>query len=141
MRVKERNAKFAFTLAGIGILAFFLQMTYFIIFDSFSDWICVIIFWIVYIMPGYLANAGMLIWGGGPPMDLGHNWKDGKRIFGPGKTWRGFFGGALGFGIPIALFVHWILYMEWGSIVQIASTFIVNDSYRMYFLQSKTIDK
>lgn len=31
--------------------------------------------------------------GGGPPMDGGRVWKDGRRILGPGKTWRGFFGG------------------------------------------------
>ncbi|HKZ42688.1 MAG TPA: CDP-archaeol synthase, partial [Candidatus Hodarchaeales archaeon] len=33
--------------------------------------------------------------GGGPPMDGGRNWRDGKRVFGDGKTWRGFIGGVI----------------------------------------------
>jgi len=28
-------------------------------------------------------------------MDGGRNWRDGKRVFGDGKTWRGFIGGVI----------------------------------------------
>ena len=40
-----------------------------------------------------LPNSFAVIFGGGKPMDFNRSWR-GKRIFGDGKTWRGFFGGA-----------------------------------------------
>lgn len=50
---------------------------------------------IVFILPAYIANASPVILGGGPPMDFGKKFGDGKRVLGDGKTWRGFFGGIL----------------------------------------------
>jgi CDP-2,3-bis-(O-geranylgeranyl)-sn-glycerol synthase len=66
------------------------------------------------VFPAYCANAAPVIVGGGPPMDFGKNFVDGKRVFGRNKTFRGFFFGltvgflvglieVLGFGYP-ALF-------------------------------------
>jgi CDP-2,3-bis-(O-geranylgeranyl)-sn-glycerol synthase len=40
-------------------------------------------------LPAYLSNMLPVFVGGGTPIDLGRNWKDGKRILGNGKTWRG----------------------------------------------------
>jgi CDP-2,3-bis-(O-geranylgeranyl)-sn-glycerol synthase len=62
-------------------------------------------FWIV--IPIYVANASAVIVGGGIPIDFGRNWKDGHRILGDGKTWRGLFAGAFlgmiaGFGLAVA---------------------------------------
>jgi len=48
-------------------------------------------FW--YILPAYVANASPVILGGGRPIDGGRYWRDGRRILGDGKTWRGFIGG------------------------------------------------
>ena len=48
--------------------------------------------WLV--LPAYIANASALLVGGGTPIDFSKNWKDGKRILGDGKTWRGFYAGA-----------------------------------------------
>ena len=48
---------------------------------------------IAFILPAYFGNMAPVFVGGGSPMDGGRVWKDGRRIFGPGKTWRGFFGG------------------------------------------------
>ncbi len=45
-------------------------------------------------LPALVPNTAAVLWGGGPPMDMGRTWK-GKRVLGDGKTWRGFFGGAL----------------------------------------------
>ena len=58
------------------------------------------------IIPAYIANASALLVGGGTPIDFGKNWKDGKRILGDGKTWRGLISGAVvgmvgGFGLSI----------------------------------------
>ncbi|MFA5102326.1 MAG: CDP-2,3-bis-(O-geranylgeranyl)-sn-glycerol synthase [Candidatus Thermoplasmatota archaeon] len=61
--------------------------------------------WIV--IPIYVANASAVIVGGGTPIDLGKTWKDGRRVLGDGKTWRGLFAGTFlgmtaGFGLAVA---------------------------------------
>ncbi|NJE05475.1 CDP-2,3-bis-(O-geranylgeranyl)-sn-glycerol synthase [Thermococcus sp. M36] len=48
-------------------------------------------FW--YILPAYFANASPVLVGGGRPIDGGRTWRDGRRLFGDGKTWRGLIGG------------------------------------------------
>lgn len=40
-------------------------------------------------LPAYLSNMLPVLVGGGTPIDLGRRWRDGKRILGDGKTWRG----------------------------------------------------
>jgi CDP-2,3-bis-(O-geranylgeranyl)-sn-glycerol synthase len=51
----------------------------------------------------FIANgAATLPRGRGPPMDLGRNWRDGRRILGPSKTWSGFLFGTF-FALPFAL--------------------------------------
>ncbi|MBN1861825.1 MAG: CDP-2,3-bis-(O-geranylgeranyl)-sn-glycerol synthase [Candidatus Thermoplasmatota archaeon] len=62
-------------------------------------------FWIV--IPIYVANASAVIVGGGIPIDFGKKGKDGRRILGDGKTWRGLFAGTFlgmttGFGLVVA---------------------------------------
>ena len=54
-----------------------------------------IIAMITFILPAYFGNMAPVFLGGGPPMDGGRVWKDNRRILGPGKTWRGFFGGVM----------------------------------------------
>ena len=61
-------------------------------------------FWLI--LPAYIANASALLSGGGKPIDFGKKWKDGKRILGDGKTWRGLFIGTFigmtaGFGFSV----------------------------------------
>ncbi len=46
-------------------------------------------------LPAWFANGMPLIFGGGTPIDLGKNFRDGKRILGDGKTIRGFIAGLL----------------------------------------------
>ncbi len=50
-------------------------------------------FWIM--IPAYVPNSAAAVLGGGRSIDGGRNWSDGRRIFGEGKTWRGFIGGVL----------------------------------------------
>lgn len=53
-------------------------------------------------LPAYLPNSFAAVFGGGKPIDGGKTMKDGRRILGDGKTWRGFFAGtALGFIIGL----------------------------------------
>lgn len=53
------------------------------------------------LLPAYTPNNFAVITGGGKPIDLGKNFFDQKRIFGDGKTFRGFFGGVAG-GVLVA---------------------------------------
>lgn len=39
-------------------------------------------------LPAYLSNMLPVVVGGGRPIDMGRNWRDGRRILGDGKTWR-----------------------------------------------------
>lgn len=39
-------------------------------------------------LPAYLSNMLPVFVGGGPPIDMGRHWRDGRRILGDGKTWR-----------------------------------------------------
>jgi CDP-2,3-bis-(O-geranylgeranyl)-sn-glycerol synthase len=50
---------------------------------------------IIFLLPPFFANAVPVIFGGGLPIDLGKKFVDGARIFGDGKTYRGFFSGVL----------------------------------------------
>ncbi len=52
-------------------------------------------------LPAMLPNSAAVVFGGGTKMDFGKSWR-GKRIFGDGKSWRGFFGGAFS-GIALGL--------------------------------------
>lgn len=56
-------------------------------------------FWLF--LPAMIPNSAAVVFGGGTKMDFGRSWR-GKRIFGDGKSWRGFFGGAFS-GIVLGL--------------------------------------
>ncbi len=56
-----------------------------------------------YIFPAYCANGAPVLFGGGRPIDGGKKFLDGKPIFGPHKTVRGFASGLL-----IGTFVGWV---------------------------------
>ncbi|HIH23083.1 TPA: CDP-archaeol synthase, partial [Candidatus Micrarchaeota archaeon] len=63
---------------------------------------------ILFILPAYVANAVPVLLGGGAYLDLGKNWNDGGRIFGDGKTIRGFISGVVAgmlVGIVIAFYL------------------------------------
>jgi CDP-2,3-bis-(O-geranylgeranyl)-sn-glycerol synthase len=50
-------------------------------------------------IPALVPNSAAVLFGGGTPVDFGRSW-NGKRLLGDGKTWSGFFGGALtGFSV------------------------------------------
>ena len=40
-------------------------------------------------VPAYIPNPIAALCGGGTPIDLGKNYRDGRRLFGDGKTYRG----------------------------------------------------
>jgi CDP-diglyceride synthetase len=53
-------------------------------------------------LPAYLPNPVAAALGGGKPIDGGRCWRDGRRIFGDGKTVRGLIAGIAG-GVAIGL--------------------------------------
>ena len=52
-------------------------------------------------LPAMVPNSAAVVFGGKTKIDFGRSWR-GKRIFGDGKSWRGFFGGALS-GVLVGL--------------------------------------
>jgi len=42
-----------------------------------------------FILPPYIANMAPAVWGGGPPLDKGKLFYDGRRWLGKGKTIKG----------------------------------------------------
>lgn len=132
----KKNARIALTFCIVGILAFLIQLLYFIVrYKGIDDWLVVLIFWIVFIMPGYIADAMMVIVGGGAPLDGGKNAKDGRRLFGSGKTKRGFFLGPF-FGAVIALIIHGILFWQWESITILTIGFTENPDIYYHFYEN-----
>ncbi|NJD98662.1 CDP-2,3-bis-(O-geranylgeranyl)-sn-glycerol synthase [Thermococcus sp. LS1] len=70
-------------------------------------------FW--YILPAYFANASPVLVGGGRPIDGGRYWKDGRRVFGDGKTWRGLIGG-VAIGTAVGALQYFITPEFYGSL-------------------------
>src|SRR2546425_3618713 len=60
-------------------------------------------FW--FLLPAYVANPMAVVFGGGTPMDFGRALRDGRRILGDGKTWRGFAGGVVS-GLVLGLLLN-----------------------------------
>jgi len=85
---------------------------------TYSDWIAILLFSLLFIFPAYFSNAGMVLVGGGKPIDGGRNFRDGRRIFGDHKTWNGLIKGPLYIGIPISIAVAFLFLIFWPSIAQ-----------------------
>ena len=61
--------------------------------------------WIM--LPAYVPNPAAVIFGGGSPIDGGATWRDGRRLFGEGKTVRGFLLGVLA-GVAVGGVELWV---------------------------------
>lgn len=48
-----------------------------------------------YILPAYVTNSSAVLFAGKSPIDSGAKFLDGKRLLGPGKTWKGFIGAVI----------------------------------------------
>lgn len=67
-------------------------------------------------LPAYLSNMLPVFVGGGTPIDFGRSMKDGRRILGNGKTWRGLLIAPLvaaALVLPLRLLVH---HTGWGDV-------------------------
>lgn len=61
--------------------------------------------WIM--IPAYVPNPIAVVAGGGTPIDLGTTFRDGRRVLGDGKTFRGLFVGIMG-GILAGILLIWL---------------------------------
>ncbi|HMF30170.1 MAG TPA: CDP-archaeol synthase [Candidatus Lokiarchaeia archaeon] len=112
---EEHQKHIAYRIAiffGILVGAFCLLIS---VVYTFFDWVATLIFALLWILPGYLSNAGMFAAGrkATRTIDGGRLMRDGRPIFGPGKTWRGLLLGPLLYGIPLSLIVYSIFFFAY----------------------------
>jgi CDP-2,3-bis-(O-geranylgeranyl)-sn-glycerol synthase len=128
----RRNTKIAKILTFVFIALLFLNFIIISLINTWADWIALLIFSLLFIVPGYLSNAGMVIVGGGKPIDGGKVWRDGRRIFGEHKTWNGLIKGPLLIGIPISFGIFLLFIVLWPAIQEIPNTGIEMGIYQIY---------
>lgn len=76
-------------------------------------------------MPAYVPNPVAAAFGGGMPIDRGMILSDGKRLFGDGKTYRGFITG-VAVGILIGLLEIWARgYYGWDVLPELTVSAVV----------------
>lgn len=111
------------------ILASFLIISFIF---NWADWVALLIFSLLYIVPAYISNASMVITGGGKPIDGGRYFRDGKRILGDHKTWNGL-KGPLYIGIPISFFIFLLFIILWEPIEDIIFGATAQGQYLLYY--------
>ncbi len=99
---------------------------------SWSDWIALLLFSILFIAPAYIANASMVVTGGGKPIDGGKNFIDGRRLFGDHKTWKGLILGPLYIGIPLSIGLYLLFFALWPDILLIIEEAAAAGTYKLY---------
>ncbi|MFX1568709.1 MAG: CDP-2,3-bis-(O-geranylgeranyl)-sn-glycerol synthase [Promethearchaeota archaeon] len=98
---------------------------------NWADWIALLIFSLLFIVPAYISNASMVITGGGKPIDGGRTFRDGRRILGDHKTWNGL-KGPLYIGIPISFFIFILFNLLWEPIKDVILDASAQGQYILY---------
>jgi len=129
---KRRNIKFAIILTVIFMILLFLNFLIISVLFTWSDWVATLIFSVLFIVPAYFSNAGMVIVGGGKPLDRGKNWRDGRRILGDHKTVSGLIKGPLFIGIPLSCALFLLFIVLWPAIQEIPKTGATLGVYKLY---------
>jgi len=84
--IDRKDIKLAIFLTIFFISLLFFNFLVISIIFTWADWLATLIFSVLFIVPAYFSNAGMVIVGGGKPIDRGKFWRDGRRILGDHKT-------------------------------------------------------
>jgi CDP-2,3-bis-(O-geranylgeranyl)-sn-glycerol synthase len=74
---------------------------------TLDSWFFALVSALWLMLPAYVPNSAAAVLGGGRPIDGGRSWKDGRRLLGDGKTWRGLAGGVLA-GIAVGGAGMWL---------------------------------
>lgn len=122
---KKKHIRIAIILAITCGFMIFLDFIIISQIYSWADWVATLVLSMLFIVPAYLSNAGMVFVGGGKPIDGGKYCKDGRRIFGDHKTLNGLIKGPLYIGIPISIGIFLLFIFLWPAIQLIPIT--VND--------------
>lgn len=123
---KKKHIRIALILALTCGLMIFLDFIVISQIFSWADWVATLVLSMLFIVPAYLSNAGMVFVGGGKPIDRGKFCKmDGRRILGDHKTVNGLIKGPLYIGIPISIGIFLLFLVLWSGIQLIPIT--VND--------------
>lgn len=126
-RIAYRITAFFSILVGV----FCLYMVFFV---TFYDWVATLIFSLLFMLPGYMANAGMFAVGrkATRTIDGGRKWRDGRPIFGAGKTWRGLLLGPLAIGVPISLAVYSIFFFAFAPLADSMNILVGAGIYKIF---------
>jgi len=129
---KERKQKkIALILAITFVFLILINFLIISIIFTWADWVSLLIFTLLFIVPAYLSNASMVFTGGGKPIDGGRNFRDGRRILGDHKTWNGL-KGPLYIGIPISFFLFLLFNVLWLPIREIVLESLAQGQYILY---------
>jgi CDP-2,3-bis-(O-geranylgeranyl)-sn-glycerol synthase len=103
--------------------------------------------WIM--LPAYIPNSAAALLGGGIPIDGGRMHRDGRRLLGDGKTWRGFILG-ISTGIVIGLLQIWIRQAAgWEvlpvltvlAVILLATGALLGDLVKSYFKRRRGMER
>jgi CDP-2,3-bis-(O-geranylgeranyl)-sn-glycerol synthase len=120
-RLKERekrNKRIAIILALFFACLILVNFLFISFIFTWADWVGLLIFSLLLIVPAYISNASMVITGGGRPIDGGKLFRDGRRILGDHKTVNGL-KGPLFIGIPISFIIFLLFFILWQPIAVI----------------------
>ena len=130
--IDRKNVKLAIYLTIFFISLLFFNFLVISIVFTWADWLATLIFSLLFIVPAYFSNAGMVIVGGGKPLDKGKLWRDGRRILGDHKTISGLVKGPLYIGIPISCALFLLFLLLWPAIQQIQIEGDYLGAYKLY---------
>jgi CDP-2,3-bis-(O-geranylgeranyl)-sn-glycerol synthase len=115
---EKRNKKIAIILALFFVCLIFVNFLVISFIFTWADWVGLLIFSLLLMVPAYISNASMVITGGGRPIDGGKLFRDGRRILGDHKTVKGL-RGPLYIGIPISFIIFLLFFILWQPIEDI----------------------
>lgn len=128
---EKRNKKIAVILALFFAFLIFINFLVISFIFTWADWVGLLIFSLLLIVPAYISNASMVITGGGRPIDGGKLFRDGKRILGDHKTVKGL-KGPLYIGIPISFIIFILFFILWQPIEEIIIQASTEGLYILY---------
>lgn len=129
--LETKQKKIALILAVIFVFLILLDFVIISLIFTWADWVSMLIFSLLFMVPAYISNASMVFTGGGKPIDGGRNLRDGRRILGDHKTWNGL-KGPLFIGIPISFFIFLLFIGLWLPIKEIVLDSLSQGQYILY---------
>jgi CDP-2,3-bis-(O-geranylgeranyl)-sn-glycerol synthase len=128
---EARNKRIAMILALLFACLLFLNFIIISLVFTWADWVALLIFSLLLIVPAYISNASMVITGSGKPIDGGKFFRDGRRILGDHKTVNGL-KGPLYIGIPLSFLIFLLFILLWVPINDLITQVLADGQYSLY---------